>query len=208
VPPKLDKSPVSPATEDKRATEAARASSSDDKMRALRQYRRARGLCNKCAEKWSYGHKCAATLQLHAILELWELFPDNGPIYDDSRCSDTEVADQLCVCLSEATLQGIESSMSMRFWGSIQGRDILILDSGSSSTFISSALAALLSGVSPLDKSVFVKVASGQKILCVSQIQQVVWHIQDFQFCSDLQVLSLDHFDMILGYNWCSRSAP
>jgi hypothetical protein len=35
------------------------------------------------------------------------------------RSSDAEVADQLCVCLSKAALQGVESSMSMRFWGSI-----------------------------------------------------------------------------------------
>jgi hypothetical protein len=116
-------------------------------------------------KKWSYGHKCAATVQLHAIQELWELFPDSGPIYDDSRCSDTEVVDQLCVFLSEAALQRVESSMSMRFWCSIQGKDILIqLNSGSSSTFISSALADQLSGVSLLDKPVSVKVASGQNI--------------------------------------------
>jgi hypothetical protein len=116
-------------------------------------------------KKWSYGHKCAATVQLHAIQELWELFPDSGPIYDDSRCSDTKVVDQLCVFLSEAALQRVESSMSMRFWCSIQGKYILIqLNSGSSSTFISSALADQLSGVSLLDKPVSVKVASGQNI--------------------------------------------
>jgi hypothetical protein len=86
---------------------------------------------------------------------------------------------------------------------SIQGRDIVILlDSGSSSTFISSAIAAQLAGVSPLDKPLSVKVASVQKLHCVSQLRQAVWSIQELQFSSDLQVLPLDHFDMILGYNW------
>jgi hypothetical protein len=62
VPPKLDRHVQSPAADDKRATEAAQANTSDEKLRALRQYRRARGLCDKCAEKWSYGHKCANTV--------------------------------------------------------------------------------------------------------------------------------------------------
>jgi hypothetical protein len=75
----------------------------------------------------------------------------------------------LLICLSEAALQGVESSKSMRFWGSIQGRDIMILlDLGSYSTFISSTIAAQLYGVSSLDKPLSVKVASGQKIQCVS----------------------------------------
>jgi hypothetical protein len=31
-------------------------------------------------EKWSYGHQCAPTLQLHAIQELWELFSDEDSV--------------------------------------------------------------------------------------------------------------------------------
>jgi hypothetical protein len=47
VPPKLDKSPGITMGEDKRSTKAARANSAEDKLKALRQYRRARGLCDK-----------------------------------------------------------------------------------------------------------------------------------------------------------------
>jgi len=36
----------------------------DDKLSTLRNYRRARGLCEVCAEKWVRGHKCAATIPL------------------------------------------------------------------------------------------------------------------------------------------------
>jgi hypothetical protein len=45
---------------------------------------------------------------------------------------------------------------------------MILLDLGSYSTFISSAIAAQLYGVSSLDKPLSVKVASGQKIQCVS----------------------------------------
>jgi hypothetical protein len=41
--------------------------------------------------------------------------------------------------------------MAMKLWGEIQGREILILlDSGSSNTFVSSAVAATLPGISEL----------------------------------------------------------
>jgi hypothetical protein len=66
VPPINDKGASSFAAEDRRSTSVA----FDDKLRALRQYHRARGLCEKCAERWFNGHKCAPTVQLHAIEEL------------------------------------------------------------------------------------------------------------------------------------------
>jgi hypothetical protein len=71
--PKYDKPRVS---KDKAVSDSASTSSVDEKFRALKQYRRARGICDRCAEKWTCGHKCATIVQLHAIQELWELLPD------------------------------------------------------------------------------------------------------------------------------------
>jgi hypothetical protein len=48
-------------------------SQSTNKVAALTAYIMARGLCHYCAEKWVKGHKCAATISLHAIQELWEM---------------------------------------------------------------------------------------------------------------------------------------
>jgi hypothetical protein len=56
--------------ENRRGTYAARGNNIDDKFQALKQYRRARGLCDKCAEKWVYGHTCAPVVYLHAIQEI------------------------------------------------------------------------------------------------------------------------------------------
>jgi hypothetical protein len=50
---------------------------------------------------------------------------------------------QLCLFLSEAAVSGADSPKSMRMWGSIQGQDVLLLvDSGSSHSFMSSKIAA------------------------------------------------------------------
>ncbi|KAF0907290.1 hypothetical protein E2562_015791 [Oryza meyeriana var. granulata] len=45
--------------EDKRGTEAARANPRDDKLAALKAYRKAKGLCFTCGERWGRDHKCA-----------------------------------------------------------------------------------------------------------------------------------------------------
>jgi hypothetical protein len=47
-----------------------------DKLDSLRRYRRARGLCDKCAEKWSFVHKCVAAAQIHVMEEVWELLSE------------------------------------------------------------------------------------------------------------------------------------
>ena len=68
------------ATEDRRALDAARAPDrrhdqgrGQDRVAALCNYRRARGLCFKCRERWGQGHQCAAMVQLHVVEELGEL---------------------------------------------------------------------------------------------------------------------------------------
>lgn len=48
--------------------------SPEEKLAALRAFRKAKGLCMRCAEKWSRDHKCSAQVQLHVVQELLELF--------------------------------------------------------------------------------------------------------------------------------------
>lgn len=57
---------------DRRGTEGARADTS--KVKALRDYRRARGLCFKCGERWGQDHTCPTSVQLHVVEEMLELF--------------------------------------------------------------------------------------------------------------------------------------
>jgi hypothetical protein len=71
-----------------------RPNSVDDKFKTLKQYRRVHGLCDRCAKKWSYDHKCAPTVQLHAIQEMWDLMPKEESIVDEgmSLFSNTDSA--------------------------------------------------------------------------------------------------------------------
>lgn len=48
--------------------------SGSDKIQALRDYRRAKGLCYKCGERWGKEHSCPATVQMHVVEELLAMF--------------------------------------------------------------------------------------------------------------------------------------
>jgi hypothetical protein len=87
MPPKLDKPPRGVVADDQRGTKAGLVHTIDDKLRALRQYHRARGLCDKCTEKWVLGHQCATSVQLIGIHEKWDLFSDDDCQSDDLSCA-------------------------------------------------------------------------------------------------------------------------
>jgi hypothetical protein len=93
--------------------------------------------------------------------------------------------------------------------GSIQGHDIMILvDSGSSHTFMSSKLAAQLSRCAELDSQLWVKVANGETICCRTQLPHAKWEVQGYEFPSNFKVILLRHFDVVLGYDWLEMFSP
>jgi len=84
------------------------------------------------------------------VQELWELFQleDEGPEHEQVTA---EPSDQLFLAISKATVNGVLAPRTVRFSGSIQQFPASILvDSGSSTSFISCQLASRLSGVQQL----------------------------------------------------------
>jgi hypothetical protein len=135
--------------------------------------------------------------------------PDDGSVEDSGDSIHTEDSGQLCLMLSEAVAVGVEYPKSMRLKGQIQGHEMLILvDSGSSNTFLEIVLVIQLSGVSQFPLPLSVKVANGVPMECNLQFLDVVWEVHGLKFISDLKVLSLQHFDMILGYDWLAMFSP
>ncbi|WVZ62778.1 hypothetical protein U9M48_012480 [Paspalum notatum var. saurae] len=195
APTKTEPHHSSVQAEDRRSLEASHARASYDKVAALRAYRRAQGLCQRCAEKWTRDHKCPASIQLQVLQEVWDLFPceDQQQSASDEQPS-TEDA-QLFLVLSEVAVMGTEAPRTMHFAGRLFDRDILILvDSGSTHTFVSSRVIRGL--------------ANGNSMQCSAYIADAVWSVQGCQFMSDLKVLELQHFDMIVGMDWLERISP
>lgn len=80
----------------------------EEKLTDLRAFRRAWGLCDICAEKWFRGHKCAATIPLQAMQEVWNLFQTEDLSDRTDVEQDTLVAspEQLFLALSSDALRG------------------------------------------------------------------------------------------------------
>lgn len=134
----------------------------EDKLSVLRSYRRARGLCERCVEKWVHGHKCAATIQLHAIQEMRELFNVEEP--EDSPEAPTE---QLLLALSHDARMVSHGHRTIRFHGTIAGQPIVVLvDSGSSASFLAASVADLFPQLPRSPISASVKIANGELLRC------------------------------------------
>lgn len=118
-------------------------------------------------------------------------------------------AAQLFLLLSAAAASGRPAARTMQFKGSIEGQDILILvDSGSSHSFINRSVASRCSGVRQLPSTEYVQVADGNSVPCLQEIPTTVWSVQGYEFHSTLKVLPLGSYDMILGMDWLEAFSP
>jgi hypothetical protein len=162
-PPSSANKPTLGAPTSTNVTRSAPDSQSMNKVAALTAYRMARGLCRYCAEKWVKGHKCAATVPLHAVQELWEMLStDSG---SDRGTDEAGTVDQMFMLLSQEAAAPVRSAKTLTFQGTIQGQVIVILvDSGSSNSFLNTSLAPQLLGISAIAKPISVHVANGQVI--------------------------------------------
>jgi len=220
LPPPPARAGAQPVPDDKKPQDdrhlLPRSSSLEDKFQSLRSYRKAEGQCIRCGERWRPGHKCAPVMQLHALQEVWNLCQDE---FDMSECSANEEVSsvtteenapaQLFLLMSASATSGNASVRSMQFTGSIEGHDILILvDSGSSHSFIDSSVAAQLLGVCAMPSTISVQVANGSSVPCSQEIPMAVWTVQGYEFHSNLKVLPLGSYDMILGMDWLEAFSP
>nr|ADX31265.1 unknown [Triticum aestivum] len=201
-----------PAAEDRRAIDAANPPDrrdqgrGDDRVAALRNYRRARGLCFKCGERWGQGHQCGPTVQLHVVEELLELLQaDQGvPVVPDPD-SDEDVL----MCISKGATTGQTTPRTVRLLGQIGGQEMLILvDSGSSHSFLSDTVVARLQLPIQAMSTVAVKIADGGTLSCSGVVPECRWKTQGHEFVTDLRVLALGCYDMIVGMDWLESCGP
>jgi hypothetical protein len=120
-------------------------SESEDKLATLKAYRRQNNLCFKCGNKWSKEHKCPPQVPLHVIEELLDALEDQGGDCPEAEPDDEVQADTI-MSVTQMKAPSSSSRKTMRLCGQIGKTPVLILvDSGSVATFISSNLATELS---------------------------------------------------------------
>ncbi|KAK1558228.1 hypothetical protein QYE76_059314 [Lolium multiflorum] len=114
----------------------------EEKLDALKAYRRAKNLCFVCGEKYSRTHKCPDQVPLHIIEELMDILPGNSSFGQESSDGESDPDDLMMIASvaapEVATEKGGKSRCTIRLPGVIGKHQIQILiDSGSASSFIS-----------------------------------------------------------------------
>lgn len=144
----------------------------EDRVASLKAYRRSKGLCFVCGERWGRDHKCATTVHLHVVHELLEALQSESYSENDTSPEGTKEQDEgTLMAISQQALWGTESSKSIRLRGWIQGTEILMLvDSGSSYSFIDTEIGSTLSVITNLRQPIIVKIADGGTMTCNQQI--------------------------------------
>lgn len=203
--------PPRPATqfrssEDRRSPDQHRTTASEDKWIALKSYRRAKGLCFICGEKYSRDHKCRDAVQLHFVQEMVEFLQQDDSdqqFYDSS----SQVDDQLMAISAAAMGDCKASATTMKLAVMFHGHRLLFLvDSGSTHSFLDSKLLSICPTAKTLP--VPVRVANGHILQCTHFLPNASWTCTDATFSTRFQFIPLGSYDGILGLDWLIQLGP
>lgn len=113
------------------------------------------------------------------------------------------------LAVSATAVIGSDFGHTMKLKGIIQGLEVLILvDLGSSHSFVSSNFAAQMTGITDMHKPVIVQVADGGQLACSQQLLAAQWSVQQCNFATDFRVLNISAYDLILGVDWLGAHSP
>ncbi|MFS7996550.1 putative nucleotidyltransferase, Ribonuclease H [Helianthus anomalus] len=164
--------------------------------------KRARGECFWCPEKFTPGHKCP-NKQIY-VLEVCgqDEEEDNDPVAVEQEWIDPQI--------SIHALTGIPSFSTMKIMGTIGTMQLRILvDSGSTHNFLNKKLAEKLHcALKTVNNLMSVGVANGQSINCNQYSPNFQWFMQGMWFTTDVLVIPLENYDMVLGVQWLLTLGP
>lgn len=103
-------------------------------------------------------------------------------------------------------ISGTDKPNTIRFIAKAKNQFmIILLDSGSSHSFIDQSFAKRLAcEQSPIQPRV-VKVANGDVVPCLAKVKDFSWWVPNSTFHHDIKVLQLGSYDAILDMDWLEQ---
>lgn len=178
------------------------------KAQQLKEYRRAQGLCFKCGDKYTPGHVCSKqeTPQLKAMELQEEAIVLTDELLD--AVTGLELSED-SANLSLHALAGTSHTNIVQLRALSSNQVLIVLvDSGSSHSFINSALCHRLHLLSEPIPPTSVRVANGEVLVCDAKISQFDWWVQGHQFSFPVRVLPMGGYDLVLGMDWLTQYSP
>jgi hypothetical protein len=180
------------------------------KAQQLKAYRRANNLCFTCGEKYVPGHQCAtpAVAQLKAMHT-----SESNEILSDEMLEVVTQMESMSLDeterLSLRAISGTDNDSTIQLPARVNNLTMLMLvDSGSTGSFIDLAMVSKLGLVPSPRPPITVKVANGEQLVCDSYIPQFTWFTHGVKFQHDLQVLDMGSYDAVLGVDWLKQFRP
>ena len=166
--------------------------------------RRLKNQCFWCDEKFAPGHKCK-NRQIYLLI-----VQEDDQRSEDELESDevpAEESDQVLSnhnpYLSLHALDGSFNFQTIRLRGSIGKKKLCILiDTGSTHNFISSAMAIKLGCILEIIPELKVSAANGEELTCKEICKGFTWSMQGQSFVTDVLSLPLGNYDLVLGIQW------
>jgi hypothetical protein len=120
-----------------------------------------------------------------------------------------ETVPEACCHISVAALAGSEAPKNMRIRATVGDQImILLVDSGSSHTFVSKAFTERANCTLSEAKAVSVKVANDQLMQSRAQVLGLQWTYEGHTFSDDMRLLDIGAYDAILGMDWLDSCSP
>ena len=159
----------------------------------------------KCGSKWGRNHKCPPQIPLQVLEE----FLDAMNIEEEDPEEEEISSEEDVLSLSLAATEGIQGKKTIKLQELIHNQEILLLvDSGSSSTFINTQTAEKLQYQLHDTQEVQVTMANGNILKSNKQITGVTWWTQGHTFSTTARVLDIKCYDMVLGMDWLEHHSP
>lgn len=157
--------------------------------------------------KYELGHNCRKKKIFVMMGEEQTDTTDNEELAiiweDEGLCSTIPTTEAK---ISLQAIRGSTGNCTLKLQGSIKGRNVSILvDSGSTHNIISQALAKQLQLKTNPCSAFDITVANGEKVRCETVLDEVKWQMSNHTFTSEMNVIPLGGYDIILGVKWMLR---
>ena len=139
--------------------------------------------------------------------EVLELFTLTEAITKPDDVSPAE--GQMFLIILQESISGVAGPRTMQFAGLIQDMPIVVLvDSGSTTSFLSTHVADKLQSVTLSPASYKVQVANGDILQCSAIAENCCWSMAAHSFTHSLKLLPLSSYDIVVGMDWLEKFSP
>ncbi|KAK6121452.1 hypothetical protein DH2020_044798 [Rehmannia glutinosa] len=169
--------------------------------------RRENGLCYNCDETFTLGHRCKNRVTYMIMTEDEELsYLQHHSTIETEEAPNPIPMEEVQMSLNAIT--GEDGVTTMRLFGEVNGHRLhILIDSGSTLSFIQESNAKKLGCQLEAVKPLLVKVANGQRMVSSQRAKGFSWKMQGHAFTYP-RVLQNEGCDLILGGDRLKSRTP